>query len=239
MEHWQQLFFWHKNGSICTVSSLSCAKLLPSPQRPSCSLSPHLHSKPCSHHSISVPFLGFNKNIPTKLPCSRLKTRQQRRNLVVPISASGAETTATDDSERWLLEPVGDGDSRHLGYKVSMPSAFEITSIVTIGRAPEKADMVIPVATVSGLHAHIQKKDGSLFVTDLDSTNGTFIGKKRLRPGVAATAPSGSYITFGDIHLAMFRVSKLENVEASGKSEGSESKPESEEDPSDNSETTG
>ncbi|GMP62760.1 hypothetical protein CsSME_00024736 [Camellia sinensis var. sinensis] len=105
MEHWQQLFFWHKNGSICTVSSLSCAKLLPSPQRPSCSLSPHLHSKPCSHHSISVPFLGFNKNIPTKLPCSRLKTRQQRRNLVVPISASGAETTATDDSERWLLEP--------------------------------------------------------------------------------------------------------------------------------------
>ncbi|KAL7202904.1 hypothetical protein ACSBR1_034374 [Camellia fascicularis] len=222
-----------------SAQSLSCAKLLPNPQRPSCSLSPHLHSKPCSHHSISVPFLGFNKNIPTKLPCSRLKTRQQR-NLVVPISASGAETTATDDSERWLLEPVGDGDSRHLGYKVSMPSGFEITSkIVTVGRAPEKADMVIPVATVSGLHARIQKKDGSLFVTDLDSTNGTFIGEKRLRPGVAATAPSGSYITFGDIHLAMFRVSKLENVDASGKSEGSESKPESEEDPSDNSETTG
>ncbi|XP_028068370.1 uncharacterized protein LOC114270946 isoform X3 [Camellia sinensis] len=179
-----------------SAQSLSCAKLLPSPQRPSCSLSPHLHSKPCSHHSISVPFLGFNKNIPTKLPCTRLKTRQQR-NLVVPISASGAETTATDDSERWLLEPV-----------------------------------------VSGLHARIQKKDGSLFVTDLDSTNGTFIGEKRLRPGVAATAPSGSYITFGDIHLAMFRVSKLKNVEASGKSEGCESKPESEEDPSDNSETT-
>ncbi|KAL7238141.1 hypothetical protein ACSBR2_004275 [Camellia fascicularis] len=237
MEHWQQLFFGTKME--VSAQSLSCAKLLPSPQRPSCSLSPHLHSKPCSHHSISVPFLGFNKNIPTKLPCSRLKTRQQR-NPVVPISASGAETTATDDSEKWLLEPVGDGDSRHLGYKVSMPSAFEITSkIVTIGRAPEKADMVIPVATVSGLHARIQKKDGSLFVTDLDSTNGTFIGEKRLRPGVAATAPSGSYITFGDIHLAMFRVSKLENVEASGKSEGSESKPESEEDPSDNSETTG
>lgn len=36
-----------------------------------------------------------------------------------------------------------------------------------------------------------------LVVTDLDSTNGTFIGEKRLVPGVAAAALPGSLVTFG------------------------------------------
>ncbi|XP_014627730.1 FHA domain-containing protein isoform X1 [Glycine max] len=65
---------------------------------------------------------------------------------------------------------------------------------------------------VSGVHARIQKKQGNLLVTDLDSTNGTFINDKRLRPGVVATISPGSCITFGDTHLAMFRVSKVEDV---------------------------
>lgn len=50
---------------------------------------------------------------------------------------------------------------------------------------------------VSGLHARIQKKEGSLLVTDLDSTNGTFIDDRKLRPGVAAAVSPGSCITFG------------------------------------------
>nr|XP_007146045.1 hypothetical protein PHAVU_006G008100g [Phaseolus vulgaris]ESW18039.1 hypothetical protein PHAVU_006G008100g [Phaseolus vulgaris] len=107
----------------------------------------------------------------------------------------------------------GDGDTRHIGYKVQMPGAYEIASSeVTVGRVPDKADLVIPVATVSGVHARIKKKQGNLLVTDLDSTNGTFINDKRLRPGVAATVSPGNSITFGDTHLAMFRVSKVENV---------------------------
>lgn len=50
---------------------------------------------------------------------------------------------------------------------------------------------------VSGLHARIRKKDGNLLVTDLDSTNGTFIDDQRLRPGVVATLSPGSCVTFG------------------------------------------
>lgn len=53
---------------------------------------------------------------------------------------------------------------------------------------------------MSGVHARIQKKAGNLLVTDLDSTNGTFIDDKRLRPGVAATASPGSSITFGNFY---------------------------------------
>lgn len=52
---------------------------------------------------------------------------------------------------------------------------------------------------VSGLHARIRKKDGNLLVTDLDSTNGTFINDKRLTPGVVATLSPGSCVTFGKL----------------------------------------
>ncbi|XP_021910683.1 uncharacterized protein LOC110824403 [Carica papaya] len=79
-----------------------------------------------------------------------------------------------------------------------MPGAFEIASNdVTVGRLPQKADMVIPVATVSAVHARIQKEGGNLLVTDLDSTNGTFVDEKRLRPGLAVPVSSGSCVTFG------------------------------------------
>ncbi|KAL8104255.1 uncharacterized protein LOC141679108 [Apium graveolens] len=135
-------------------------------------------------------------------------SRKQLKN----VAASTTQDTAStcDDGDRWLLQPVGDGDSRHIGFKVPMPDAYEISSsIVTVGRVPEKADLVIPVATVSGEHARLQMKEGSLVVTDLNSTNGTFIDDKRLSPGVPATIQAGRYLTFGDTNLAIFRVTKL------------------------------
>lgn len=136
------------------------------------------------------------------------------------VYASRAETSSADNIQNWLLEPIGDGNTKHIGFKTQMPGAFEIVSrTVTVGRVPEKADIVLPVPTVSGVHARIQKTEESLLVTDLDSTNGTFIDEKRLRPGISAIAPPGSKIVFGDTHLAIFRVSKLESVDATNVSE--------------------
>ncbi|KAG5386851.1 hypothetical protein IGI04_038321 [Brassica rapa subsp. trilocularis] len=121
-------------------------------------------------------------------------------------------SASSSKGERWLLQPVGDGDTRHIGYKVEMPAPFEISSgQVTIGRLPEKADVVIPVATVSGVHATIDTQRDNLLVTDMNSTNGTFIEDKRLIPGVAAPAFPGTRITFGDTNLAIFRVFKLQD----------------------------
>ena len=37
--------------------------------------------------------------------------------------------------------------------------------------------------------------------SDLDSTNGTFIDDKRLRPGVPATVLPANYVIFGTIQL--------------------------------------
>ncbi|KAJ1264611.1 hypothetical protein BS78_08G012700 [Paspalum vaginatum] len=123
-------------------------------------------------------------------------------------SATDGASTA-GPSERWILDPAGDGDWRHIGYKVARAGAIEIVSdAVTVGRVADQADVVIPVATVSGTHARLEKKDGRLLVTDLDSTNGTYINERRLNPGFPIPVEPGSFLIFGDIHLAMFRVRK-------------------------------
>lgn len=57
---------------------------------------------------------------------------------------------------------------------------------------------------VSGLHARIQNKEGNLLITDLDSTNGTYINEKRVPPGATAVAPPGSLLTFGNYHYYMY-----------------------------------
>lgn len=132
------------------------------------------------------------------------------------MRSTPTENPTLDSSEKWVLEPVGDGDYRHIGFKVPLPNAFEIASnAVTVGRVSGKADVVIPVATVSGLHARLEKKDGALLVTDLGSTNGTFIDDKKLTPGFAIPVSPGSCIIFGDTNLAIFRVSKIEESEPS------------------------
>ncbi|KAJ3681002.1 hypothetical protein LUZ60_015491 [Juncus effusus] len=146
----------------------------------------------------------------------------------IDLRCSASDNKTIESTERWLLEPVGDGDYSHIGYKVARPGAFEIASnSVTVGRVKEQADIVLPVATVSGLHARLEKKNGSLLVTDLDSTNGTYIDEKKLRPGSVTPVQPGSFLTFGDSNLAIFRVSKIK-VEPKVESEETEIKTKSE-----------
>ncbi|XP_030522218.1 uncharacterized protein LOC115735230 [Rhodamnia argentea] len=215
--------------------SLSHARLLPKPLVTCCTSSLSA-SAPVFPSKASIParrslLLNCSSSCSKQLVGARIRSKHQQRILgpVHASSESAGPSSADVAAERWLLQPVGDGDSRHLGYKAEMPGAFEIASdVVTVGRLPEKADMVIPIATVSGLHARIQKKEGSLLVTDLDSTNGTFIDDRKLRPGVAANVSPGSCITFGDTHLAMFQVSKLQTTDASTEAKELEEKPEPE-----------
>jgi len=128
------------------------------------------------------------------------------------VRVSALQQSAT--SAKWVLDPCGDGSTSHLDEPVPLPSGFELASdSVIVGRVKDRVDIVIPIATVSGVHARLEKKNGQLIVTDLDSTNGTFINDKRIRPGAVTTVPVGSFITFGDEHLAVFRFLQLEEPE--------------------------
>ena len=65
---------------------------------------------------------------------------------------------------------------------------------VAIGRDP-KCDIVLPYSTVSWHHASISKRDETVFLQDLGSRNGTFVGLDRI---ARQELVPGDLIRFGD-----------------------------------------
>jgi pSer/pThr/pTyr-binding forkhead associated (FHA) protein len=61
---------------------------------------------------------------------------------------------------------------------------FDLGDELTVGRA-EGCGVTIPDDTfVSQVHARVFRRDGSLYVEDLGSTNGTFVNKKQVSAAV-------------------------------------------------------
>ena len=80
---------------------------------------------------------------------------------------------------------------------------------MTIGRKPEN-DIQIDNLAVSGHHARIDKAGSRFVLTDLGSTNGTFLKNKRI---TSYTLSHGDNIQIGK-HIIIFVTSKLEGEEA-------------------------
>ena len=73
---------------------------------------------------------------------------------------------------------------------------------IAIGSHP-KNDVVLDDTTVSRRHATITRKEGSFELTDLGSTNGTFVNGRRVAEPVVLK--SGDEIKFGSVRLASIR----------------------------------
>jgi pSer/pThr/pTyr-binding forkhead associated (FHA) protein len=66
-----------------------------------------------------------------------------------------------------------------------------------VGGDPDAADQIIPVDAISGRHARFElQKDGSVFVTDLKSSNGTYVDGRRLLPDERCPLRPGQVISF-------------------------------------------
>ena len=86
--------------------------------------------------------------------------------------------------------------------------------IYELGRV-DSADLVVPLPTVSARHATLSVgQDGSVIVTDLGSTNGTYLDGATLKPMEAVKVSVGSEIVFGDVHLASFVLEEVEEAAA-------------------------
>lgn len=83
---------------------------------------------------------------------------------------------------------------------------FEDT--ITIGRDPENT-IVLPSDSVSRKHARIERYQGHRFITDLNSTNGTYVNDQPIRP--RARLDSGALVKVGD---TIFKYLMGDHVEA-------------------------
>ena len=80
------------------------------------------------------------------------------------------------------------------------PPACRLKLPAVIGRDEEVATFVIRHPLVSREHCHLEVRDGSVVVHDPKSTNGTFVGSRRIR---TAMCPFGEFLVVGPI---VFRV---------------------------------
>eukprot|EP00213_Chloropicon_mariensis_P006910 CAMPEP_0197470506 /NCGR_PEP_ID=MMETSP1309-20131121/1211_1 /TAXON_ID=464262 /ORGANISM="Genus nov. species nov., Strain RCC998" /LENGTH=152 /DNA_ID=CAMNT_0043007421 /DNA_START=54 /DNA_END=512 /DNA_ORIENTATION=- len=139
-----------------------------------------------------------------------------RRNLIkrggVRRCASNYAATRRVTSAKIVLKPVGDNDPDYIlrsGLSAPPPvQQLEISSDSSVvGRDEDGgADIIIPIPTVSGSHAKIEMDGGKLYVTDLKSTNGTFINNERIEPDAKTEVGVGANIIFGDANLASYQV---------------------------------
>ena len=71
---------------------------------------------------------------------------------------------------------------------------------------------------VSRRHARIYTRDGTCFVEDLDSTNGTFLNSERLTPYLPYAFQDGDELMFGTMHISVRIHSENERQRSSASS---------------------
>tara|TARA_R110000850_G_scaffold51455_7_gene124954 strand:- start:843 stop:1367 length:525 start_codon:yes stop_codon:yes gene_type:complete len=81
---------------------------------------------------------------------------------------------------------------------------------LSIGRGPEN-DVVLDHVSLSGSHAVVQNLGGTFQVTDLGSTNGTFLDGEAITEGVLA---HGSQVMFGSVQAVFAEAAAAEEPAA-------------------------
>jgi len=104
-------------------------------------------------------------------------------------SSKGSSTAAT--KKVFDLVPVDGFGSR---FDSARTLKVKEGSSLTVGRG----NVGSGVQTVSGRHVRLEVVDGKLVVEDLDSTNGTFVNGRKLRPLEERALKAGDKITLGD-----------------------------------------
>lgn len=70
----------------------------------------------------------------------------------------------------------------------------------SIGKMPGCVDCVLTDASISRLHARIEKQGEKVFLTDMNSTNGTYKNGLRMEPSATVEIEPGDEIRFGKLN---------------------------------------
>lgn len=77
---------------------------------------------------------------------------------------------------------------------------FSIGAVASFGRELDN-DVVLQDPTISARHAIVLGRDGGWWIEDLGSTNGSWVGGRRVAPGTPAVVRSGDVIQLGGVRL--------------------------------------
>lgn len=112
-----------------------------------------------------------------------------------PLPASPPTVAGEGASATGQAGPAGPEKLVGVSPDAIKGTEFALGSEVTVGRAGGCAILLDEDTFVSQLHARIFRRDGSLFVEDLGSTNGTFLNGRKVSAPVSMR--KGDRVQFG------------------------------------------
>ena len=123
------------------------------------------------------------------------------------------EPGISDSDETWIhgeTRALGDVDRRERLVLVSQDirrsrDLVVESAISLIGKSRDMADVCIPLDVVSRVHARLDFTQEGIFLTDLNSMNGTFVNEKRLTPNQRVPVREGDLISFATVHFKLAR----------------------------------
>jgi hypothetical protein len=124
-----------------------------------------------------------------------LVARSKGLRMTDPIPTPGSSTSPTVHGGRLPDELAVTPSSAIFFLEKSSRNPFG--SMLTIGRATNN-DVVLPLRTVSKMHAYITNLTGAWKITDQHSANGTFLDGMRLPDGQGGVLADEAKIGFGN-----------------------------------------
>ena len=137
--------------------------------------------------------------------------RRSRQLASARLAAEDAEQKAAEAVKRatrsippdyTLTGETGEGRS----VSLQIPGALLTGDGAVVGRSPQAANLVVNDRTVSRRHARLSATGESLFVEDLDATNGTQVNGEAVYPGAKAAVRDGDVIDFGAVSVQVKRI---------------------------------
>lgn len=77
--------------------------------------------------------------------------------------------------------------------------------ILIVGKTKGQADILLQEAAVSRIHARLEKRQGSTFVRDMNSKNGTYVNGIRLKPQEEAEIREGDIVQFANVRYYVMK----------------------------------
>jgi adenylate cyclase len=142
------------------------------------------------------------KNVSRAIQIYHVRHAQQA-NVAPPANTA---TTTKSVPQITLRFEGADSKSQKFAFDVALDKLVVTTDGMTIGRAGDQCELVVPHATVSRRHAKLQLKGEALQVEDLGSTNGTAVNGAIIKPGQPVPLQAGNKLRLGDVELLIKQV---------------------------------
>lgn len=123
---------------------------------------------------------------------------------VVPQQGPQTSPAYRREDEVSALSIHGDEEVEHefslVAFLGDERKVIDIPEGESIIGASDEADIKLqdPDHYISGKHAKISRQENELYITDLDSTNGTFLNGEKLKPNVKTKLSSGDKLVFAE-----------------------------------------